>query len=124
MVNQDAVVTWAKLIDWIHEGLKREGWSLRKLGERSGISHSLISLVLSGQQPPSPDFCIAIAQGFGVPAEIPLQKAGFLVAKEDDAEYWQELRHYLRQLSIRDRIRVIQMVKGWAAEAELEEGGH
>ena len=109
---------------WLEEEIKERYWTYNELGRQAGLSSATISLVMTGRRNPGPDFCTGVAKALGLPPELVFRKAGILPpAQENDDDYWQELRHYLRQLSIRDRIRVIQMVRGWAAEAELEEGG-
>lgn len=108
---------------WLLEEFEARGLSYSEVARRGGISHARISQVIGGDKP-GKRFCKSIAKALDYPDVVVFRKAGILPpAQEEDAEYWQELRHYLGQLSYRDRIRVIQMVKGWAAEAQLEEEG-
>jgi transcriptional regulator with XRE-family HTH domain len=116
------VADYTLLIDWIHEGLKREGWPIRRLGREAGISHSTISLVLSEQQQPTTDFCIAIARAFNVSPITVFALAGIIPPLDDDDVTFQEMLHHMRALSYRDRVRLIRIAREWAKEQrELEE---
>lgn len=56
--------------DWLMQEIRFHGWSMRELARRSGVSHSTISLVIGGQ-PPTWDFCAAIAAPLEVsPIEV------------------------------------------------------
>lgn len=110
------VADYTPLIDWIHKGLAREEWSLRKLGKEAGISHSTISLVLSEQQQPTTDFCIAVAKAFRTSPMITLALAGIIPPLDDDDTTFRELWHHVRLLSYRDRVRLIQIAREWAKE--------
>jgi transcriptional regulator with XRE-family HTH domain len=72
---------------WISQEVDRRGWSYRELARRSGVSHTLVSRMLSGDMPPSADFCIKVAQALEEPPEKLLRLAGILppsLASEDD----------------------------------------
>jgi len=73
--------------DWLIE--KMGDMSMRELARRSGgaVSHSTISLVLSGKLEPSADFCVGVARGLGLPADVVLRKAGHVGPREGDTEH-------------------------------------
>lgn len=122
MVKRDTnMADYASLIDWIHEGLKREGWSIRKLGREAGISHSTISLVLSEQQQPTTDFCIAIAKAFRTSPMNTFALAGIIPPMDDDDVTFRELWHHVRKLPRRDRYRLLRIAREWADEPVEEE---
>jgi len=112
------MANYIPLIDWIHEGLKREGWSLRKLGKEAGVSHSTISLVLSEQQQPTTDFCIAIAKAFKASPIIALAKASIIPLLDDEETTFQEILYHMRRLPYRDRVRLIRIAQEWAREGK------
>ena len=114
------VADYTPLIDWIHKGLAREEWSLRKLGKEAGISHSTISLVLSEQQQPTTDFCIAIAKAFKVSPMITLALAGIIPPLDDEETTFRELWHHVRRLGYKDRVRLIQIAREWSKEEPPE----
>jgi transcriptional regulator with XRE-family HTH domain len=61
------------LKEWIASELEARNWSMRELARRANISHSWISNVLAGQ-PPTWDFCAAIAAPLGAsPVEVLLR---------------------------------------------------
>jgi transcriptional regulator with XRE-family HTH domain len=66
-----------KLIPWLIAALNERGWSQRELARRTGeISQSTVSNVLSGKNPPTWEFCAAIAGPLGVPLDDVLILAG------------------------------------------------
>lgn len=69
---------------WISQEKDRRGWSYRELARRAGISQSLVSRTVSGEVPPSADFCIRIAQALGEAPEKVLRLAGILPASDND----------------------------------------
>lgn len=65
--------------DWIRDELKRRDWSQATLAERSGLSRSYISKMLtSGRQKPGMRFFAGIATAF----EMPLAEV-ILIAQEN-----------------------------------------
>jgi transcriptional regulator with XRE-family HTH domain len=67
-----------KLTTWLTEKLNENRMSMRELARKSGISHSTISQVINGAQPPTYEFCIAIAKGLGLAQDEVLTLAGKL----------------------------------------------
>jgi transcriptional regulator with XRE-family HTH domain len=83
---------------FVSEEIKKRGWSQRKLARQSDTSHPLISQVLSGDVPPSADFCIKVAQALGEPPEKLLRLAGILPPTSDDPTL-EELNNIIKNLS-------------------------
>ena len=61
---------------------------MREVARRSkgAISHSAISLLLSGKQPASAEFCVGVAKGLGLPPTEVLRRAGQIGAAPGDTE--------------------------------------
>lgn len=67
-----------EMANFITEELDARGWSMREAARRAGVSHSLISKVVSGSTPASADFCVAMAHVFDADPIQVMQKAGIL----------------------------------------------
>jgi transcriptional regulator with XRE-family HTH domain len=74
----DGTQETTKLPDWLFRQLKKYGWSHGELARRSEISRPLVSQVISGNIPPSADFCLKIASALGKDPKKVLKKAGLL----------------------------------------------
>ena len=110
--------TTDELINWINKELLQRGWSIRELDRRSGISHATISRVLTGQRNPGVDFCKGMAKAFKTSPVVVLAKAGIIPPLDDEDPSFRELWHHVRQLSYRDRARLIQIASEWSKEKE------
>jgi transcriptional regulator with XRE-family HTH domain len=110
-MNKDAVN------EWIVGQMNAQNMSIRELGRQSGVAHSGISKILSGQREGTFDVYIKIARVFDAVPEM-LQVAGVLASEKDigdDVSLWeivkmvkaldleerQELERYLDYLSQR-----------------------
>lgn len=101
-----------KLTDWINTRLKEMGWSQSELSKRSDVSRPLISQVLSGDKPPSADFCIKIAPALGETPEKLLRLAGILPAAPASEEgTLQELIDLARSLPPEDQVEVLKYAR-------------
>lgn len=67
-----------RLTDWIGQELKRLDWPYSELARQAGVSRTLISRTLSGDMPPSADFCIKVAAALNASPIYLLQLAGIL----------------------------------------------
>jgi len=67
-----------ELITWLTHKLDQLDWSHGKLARQSNVSRPLITQVLSGDVPPSADFCIKVAQALSESPEKVLRLAGKL----------------------------------------------
>lgn len=65
-------------LNWLNEEIRARRLSNNEVARLAGISSGLISMVSTGKQPPSLDFCLAIADALQKPREMVLRKAGFL----------------------------------------------
>jgi transcriptional regulator with XRE-family HTH domain len=59
------------------------GWSLREAERRSGVSNSYISQIEKGDVDPSPDVLRRLAAAYGVPFEVLMEAAGYLMRRSD-----------------------------------------
>ena len=66
------------LSKWVHDQLNQRGWSLRELGRRSGIDHSILSKIFNGKREPNLPFYRDLAKAFGVSLEEILRIANEL----------------------------------------------
>lgn len=86
------------LVTYLNAELAERGWSLRELARRAGLSHALISLVLSEQRDATWDFCAKVAGALGEPPAKFFRMAGLqrpINRKEELIEeflfYWDQL---------------------------------
>jgi transcriptional regulator with XRE-family HTH domain len=70
-------------IEWLNQEMNNRQWSYNQLGRQSGLSGATVSLVMTGKQKPSWEFCAGVAEAFGLPPEVVLRKAGLLPAVYD-----------------------------------------
>ena len=63
---------------WLTQELAQRGLSYREFGRRAGVSNALVSRTLSGDMPPSADFCIKVATTLNVSPVDTLILAGIL----------------------------------------------
>ncbi len=68
---------------WLLKKIELSGLHYRELARRAGVSHTLISRVLSGNMKASPEFCIKIAAALGEPPEKLLRLAGLIPPSSD-----------------------------------------
>lgn len=61
---------------WLQDKLEYEGWSQTELADRSGITRTHISRILSGERSPGLDFYRGIAHAFRIPLCNVLAAAG------------------------------------------------
>jgi len=98
-----------KLTTWLTEKLNENRMSMRELARKSGISHSTISQVINGAQPPTYEFCIAIAKGFGLAQDEVLTLAGKLPKPPEWTPDLQEWTYLFEQLTDEDRAEMLQL---------------
>lgn len=92
------------LSSWLTKETKQRGWSYSELARRANISQSLVSKTLSGDVPPSADFCIKIASALSESPEKVLRLAGILPsAPASDNDTLQELIELARNLPPEDQ---------------------
>lgn len=77
--------------------LNEKGWNYAELSRRSGMSRTAISLTNSGQNAVTWEFCKAIADAFGEPAETVFREAGLLppAPRNEDMQRLTDKARYL-----------------------------
>lgn len=91
-------------VNWLNAETKRRSWSNNELGRRAGVSRSTVSLVLTGQQSPTWEFCYRVAQALKEPPEKVFRLAGLLpLAPPERDPLAQEIQDILKQLAPEDR---------------------
>ncbi|MHC4413633.1 MAG: helix-turn-helix transcriptional regulator [Planctomycetota bacterium] len=68
---------------WLQGELDKREWSQADLARKAGFSRAAISLVISQDRKPGPDFCRAIAKALELPEEHVFRKASLLSPKPD-----------------------------------------
>jgi transcriptional regulator with XRE-family HTH domain len=86
------------LVSWVNDEIAERGWSMRELARRGNISHSSVSLVLSGQRKATHEFCEAIATATGTPVTTVLRMAGLLPRYETRQELVDEILYYFDRM--------------------------
>ena len=107
--------------DWLYEELQKRNLSMRQASLKAGLSHTMVSDVLSEKITVTPNFCLAIAKVLNLPGERVLRRAGLLPPAPGDTngdmtlkELWsilqtmdhaqlKEARRYLLYLARTDR---------------------
>ena len=89
-----------KLAVWLARKMKIEGWSIREVARRAGLSHTTVAEVLSGQREPTWEFCAKIASVVREPPERTFRRAGLLSLAPEEEITIQELVDVVRNLPI------------------------
>ena len=97
---------------WLEQELKRRGLSHGELARRASLAQATVSNVLTGQRNPGCEFCIKVAQAFGLSPVLILVKAGILPSQEptDDITI-QEITELARSLPPEDRKEVLEYIR-------------
>lgn len=109
-------VSSTEFVQWINSEMDNRGWSLRFTAKMGGISHSALSLVISGGQV-SYETCVALAKAFNMPKEVVFVKAGLLESPVIDPEL-DELAHLFQQLPPEKRKDFIAMARALLPKKE------
>ena len=97
--------------------LNERGWSMRKLGRRAKVSHSLISEVINGNASPSADFVVSIAHALDADPVRLLRLAGILPDVGPAAEEAEHVAYLLNQMKQPDRDYALRLLMGLAQSA-------
>ena len=73
-------------VNWLIENVHSRGWSYSELARRIDMSSGTISMVASGVQEPSFEFCLGVAKAFDLPPDQVLRRAGLLPSLPPEAE--------------------------------------
>jgi len=99
--NSDRVYTLsmnADFVTWLTTAIDSRGWNNSELARRAGMVPSTISMVISGHNQPSMEFCIKVAQALGEAPEHVLRIAGHLPSLPEPVPDEHELLRWYRQL--------------------------
>jgi transcriptional regulator with XRE-family HTH domain len=69
---------------WLQSELDKQEWTQADLARKTDLSRAAVSLVLSKNRKPGPDFCRAIAHALDLPEEEVFRQAGLLSPKLED----------------------------------------
>lgn len=111
-----------EFITWLEKEMEARRWTKSDLMRASGLSHTIISQVLSGDKGAGPDSCNGIARAFGIPPETVFRKAGILppLPGPEDDELARELIERIKRLTPEQRREVLSFVE-WKVRAALTE---
>lgn len=105
--------------DWIIQERDKRSWNDAELASAASISHSNLSMIMSGQRNITFDFCVGIARAFRVRPELVLYRSGLLapptVVTDDLTEDEEELIRLYRSLPPGEaRSHALKFLRGWA----------
>lgn len=103
-----------EFIDWLNTEINTRGWTSNELARRAELSSGAISLVLSGQRSPGPDFCLGIARALRIPPERVFRQAGLLppyIIGDEDEKNEHELIDYYRTLTPHNRNTILTLAR-------------
>jgi len=106
----------SRFIEWLKSELNHRAWNYSDLGRRGGIAPSTISMVVSGQSKPGPDFCKGVARAFGIRDEEVFRRVGILDPLPPEVEEEREILLLIRALPPDTRCTVIAMLHGLVDE--------
>lgn len=84
---------------WLSEHLEERNWTYADLAKQANVGKSTVSMIMSGQRTPGPDFCLAISDALNVPPVIVFQRAGLLPSEPVDSPSTKQATHLLRVVS-------------------------
>lgn len=65
-------------MNWLNAEIKRRGITQSELARQADVSHSIVSLVMSGKSKITYDFCASIARAFSLSPDVVFRIAGLL----------------------------------------------
>ena len=111
------MVEWEPMtdfVDWLSAELDQRAWSMSELARRAGISHSLISQVLSEKQYPTPDFVLAVTGGLDADPVYALRLAGHLPPAPPITDLDTQVCQQFRTLSAAHKTAIAHIVSSLA----------
>lgn len=106
-----------KFSSWVKSEMKRANIrNQAELAQRSNLSPSQVSKILSMDSPPGQKALIKLAQGLGLPRDVVLAQAEIISAKTNDP-YLATLAHLMRQMSRPDKDDLVDYAKLRAEQA-------
>lgn len=98
-------------IDWLNLRFNEHGWSMRQGAKAIGVSHPIISNILTAGQKPSFETCVLIAQAFGFSEVEIFRKAGLISRDQEIDEIATEVLHNLAGLSEEDKREIAEIAQ-------------
>lgn len=86
-----------EFLAWVYDEALKRGWSINKLAEHMGFSHTAVHATINGKNRVTWEFCAGVADAFGIPPEDVFRKAG-LLRPVPDPEGVQELTRLAKGL--------------------------
>ena len=97
-------------IAWLNEQMAKRGWSIRQTAKNAGISHSIISLTLSGETP-TYSTCAALASAFEFPPLEVFRLAGLVQGDKSENLIDQEIIHLVSKLPLEDQQEILEIAR-------------
>lgn len=111
----------SEFIAWIQAELERRGWEQADLARNGGLTPQQVSRVIQGTRGFGLDFIRGVAQGFRVPVELVMRKAGWLPPAGEvlpEVRAWNERLMFLseddRASAIADMDALLRTIEKWA----------
>jgi transcriptional regulator with XRE-family HTH domain len=96
---------------WLYSELDKRSWSQSELARRAELAQPTISLVLSEQKNPGPEFCYGVARAFRLPAEVVFRRAGLLPPEPDGDSRFHAAVGTLKRLRPQDQEIIYLMIE-------------
>jgi len=100
-----------EFIEFMRNEMEKRNLGFREAARMIGVSHPLISDIISYGKKPSFDTCIAIAKAFGYPGEVVLRKAGLLPTKPGMNSLLEECIFIFDSLPESDREEILEIAR-------------
>jgi len=107
---------------WLKGEIEARYWTYNELARQSGLSSAMVSMVMTGQRLPGPDFCTGVAKALQLPPVEVFQRAGLLPPAPDlDDPQLKAALFLFEKLTVADQERVLAIMKALACVAKGEE---
>lgn len=101
-----------RFTQWLSEAMAARNWSQGELARRSGLSQSMVSLLVLGRNAPGVDTLQCLARAFNMRREDVFRIAGYLDPLPDqDDPALAELQYLVKRLPTLSRQRVLDYVR-------------
>ena len=96
---------------WFRSALKERNWNIRTAAGQIGISHPMISKIVTYGEMPSFDTCLAIARTFKIRPEFVLRLASLLPPIDERTDEQEEILFIFKRLSPADKQIIIEQMR-------------
>ena len=103
-------------VTWLLTEMDVRGWTNSELARRANLVPSTISMVVSQQKRPGLEFCVGVAQAFGLPPEDVLRAAGLIPSIPGPIAEEREMITILRTLPAAIRRTIVTMLRALAGQ--------